>query len=134
MEKQKEVQRLEQERMNTEVIRFKEAIDNYETTPGRKLEIQKLFFTDHTKPSKYNELLESIRSNYSHLLQFADLLLDYDKDKGFNFSRFKTQGKASASKGLREVLEAHMQNSKTQIRGSSYAPKDDFDWEKFISI
>lgn len=121
------------ERIKQEAKKFNDSFNSYQTTQTRKAQIQGLFQAAPSQKNKYTTLLDSIQSNYSHLLQFADLLLDYDPDKGFNIERFQKQATTNKTKSLKDALDNRIRETRPKLKGSlSDKEANDFDFEKFL--
>jgi len=97
---------------------------------ARKSRLQTFMFT----PVKYeegystglNRTIQQVTSNPEHLVQLADLLADYNPDKGFSFERLKTQLSTETNKNFKEIINRI--DSKSKVKGSpSKQIKEDFD-------
>ncbi len=77
---------------------------------------------------------DAIQSNPEHFIQLADLLLDYDPQKGIAFQRFEKKSNTTMAKGLKQALEETVSakvasmNSSSQISQNGQA----IDWSQFI--
>lgn len=82
----------------------------------RKSKIQAFMFNPIKKGTEvltdYERNLRNIAKNPKHLVQLADIIFDYDNEKGINLERFKKIGESSANKSLKEKLENKMNNLK----------------------
>jgi hypothetical protein len=132
---QKERIKEEQETIQNRAKEFNQKFEEYKTTPERKIKIESIFKQDTSGEVKFNKIIRDVKSNYEHLLQLADLLVDYDSTKGFNLDRFTKKVESEKVKGLRDILESKIKDSKTQVKGSAVKPtNDDFDFEKFLNL
>ena len=135
LERQQTAANEERQRIQAEATKFNQAFDTYKAPKERKDKIQSLFQNSSNGTVKFNEVLSSVKSNYEHLLQLSDLLVDYDPAKGFNLDRFAKKAETDKVKGLRDILEAKTKDTKTQIKGGSTpSSNDNFDFEKFINL
>lgn len=125
----------EQETIQSRAKEFNQKFEEYKTTPERKNKIESIFKADPSGEVKFNKVIKDVKSNYEHLLQLADLLVDYDPKTGFNLDRFTKKVESEKVKGLRDILESKIKDSKTQVKGSTVKPtNDDFDFEKFLNL
>lgn len=104
---------------------------------ARKNKVKSFLFnlsgTNDNVSTQFDRVLLSISSNKEHLTQLADILLDYDLNKGFNMERFYKKGSSQATKGLRDKLEDLSSNTKTKVTGTtSKVHENQFDWEEFL--
>lgn len=90
--------------------------------------------------TEYSRVLQSIQSNPDHLAQLADLLFDYDKDKGISYQRFEKSAKTTLTKDLKRHLE---QSTSSKVNGlvipgkalknsQSNNKTEDIDWKAFL--
>lgn len=80
----------------------------------------------------FSRTIKKISANPEHLVQLADILADYDEEKGLDLKRFLKKGKTEATKTLKERLE-EVTDSKTKVTGKgSKVQKQNFDWEEFL--
>lgn len=109
----------------TEVI---QALPNVDKT--RKSRLQTFMFT----PVKYeegystglNRTIQQVTSNPEHFVQLADLLADYNPDKGFSFERLKTQIETQKNKNFKDIIDKL--ESKSKVKGTPAKQiKEDFD-------
>jgi hypothetical protein len=73
--------------------------------------------------------LNDLGKNPDHVVQLADLLLDYDPKKGINLDRFISMGKSQKTKEIKKQLDDTTRDRKIGGRRGSRATKG-FDWEK----
>ncbi len=113
-----------------------EAIDSHEDE-ARRSKIKAFFFNQVEKPdggatTEFDMVLSSIKDNPEHFVQLADILLDYDRKKGFSMERYKTQGKTQATRKLSSILGDKL-NSKSKVKSNtSESKQEDFDWKNYI--
>jgi len=91
--------------------------------------------------TEYQRVLQSIQSNPDHLAQLADLLYDYDKEKGITYQRFEKNAKTTLTKDLKRHLE---QSTSSKVNGlvipgkslknsqTSKTTANDIDWKAFL--
>lgn len=129
----------EQQRQQAEETRrnISQIIDDYEAIQtNRKGKVKAFLFNtvtrDGTPNTDFNRVLQQISSNQEHLVQLADLLLDYDPKKGLKLDRFVSASKSKAAQQLRDKLES-LDDTKTKVSGKgSKVPKSSFNWEEFL--
>ena len=85
--------------------------------------------------TQFNKTLRTIASNPEHVVQLADLLLDYDSKTGFNLKRFTKKAATKAASNLKEQLESMASNNRNNISAGSVADSTikDFDFEAFLA-
>jgi hypothetical protein len=78
---------------------------------------------------------EAIQKNPEHLIQLADLLMDYDKEKGIAYTRFEKKSQTTLNKGLKKALEetvnAKVASFSNAGKSTSSSKITEFDWSKF---
>jgi len=90
--------------------------------------------------TEYQRTLQSIQNNPDHLAQLADLLFDYDKEKGISYTRFEKNAKTTLTKDLKRQLESstsakvHGINvpNRTNLKASQASKTDEIDWKAFL--
>lgn len=121
----------EQTEKITKVI---EALPNVEKSYRNRL--QTFMFT----PVKYeegystqlNRAINQITANPEHFVQLADLLAQYNPEKGFNFERVKAQVKTETNKQFKDII--NKLDSKVKIKSSSTEKLgENFDWDAWIN-
>jgi len=76
--------------------------------------------------TQLNRAINQITSNPEHFVQLADLLAQYNPDKGFSFEKIKSQLKTDNNIKFKEIIDKL--DSKSKVKGtSSQRVKDDFD-------
>jgi hypothetical protein len=78
--------------------------------------------------SEFQRVLSSIQNNPSHLIQLADLLMDYDKAKGLAYERFEKKAETKLTQSLKENLNKTIKAKVGQIKGSD----EPINWAKFM--
>lgn len=68
------------------------------------------------KDTGFNRTLQQVAANPEHLIQLADMLLDYDSKKGFNVERLQEKSKAAAIRTFKEQLDA-VTGAKAKVSG-----------------
>lgn len=82
----------------------------------------------------YNRTLKSIQNNPEHIAQLADILLDYDPNKGIVLDRFNNQVKSNTVKSIKQQLQEARSNVKPNISGNPSVPKgNNFDWDSYLN-
>jgi len=104
---------------------------------ARKQKIKNFLFNEkRTRDGSYtdyNLALNNISKSPDHMAQLADLLLDYNKDTGFDFSRFTQKAKTAAVKNLRAQLDEIKSNAKVGMNANpSKTTKPDFDLASYL--
>lgn len=121
-----------------QVQALNESIEKF-PDPVRQSKIKAFFFNAVEKPqggksTEFDLVLSSIKDNPQHLVQLADIFLEYDPKAGFNLERYIKQGKTQATKKLSTLLEDKL-NSKSKVKGtgSESQTKDNFDWKDYFN-
>jgi hypothetical protein len=83
---------------------------------------------DDGKATDFQRALNQIQTNPEHLIQLADLLMDYDKVKGLKYERFENKATTRVTKDLKAKLEQTVSKKLGSIGNSS----KEIDWAKFI--
>lgn len=84
--------------------------------------------------TQFNRTLKNIAANKEHLVQLADILLDYDPKTGIKLDRIQRKESTKATQSLRQKLEEITSNTKTKVTGaSSKTDTNRFDWEQFLN-
>lgn len=139
-------QQLEQQRAKEEAQRQKmealaSAIDDNPGIQGkRKNSVKSFFFNEYTNDkgeryTKYIKTLQDIASNTEHLAQLGDILLDYDKKKGFSFDRFERKGKSKAISNFQASLEDKISSARSKVKGKKKTEKPsqpEIPWEQVL--
>ena len=98
-----------------EVIQESKAI-----VPQRKNKVKAFMFNvseiNGHKDTGFNRTLQQVAATPEHLIQLADMLLDYDPKKGFNVDRLREKSKAAAIRTFKEQLDA-VTGVKTKVSG-----------------
>lgn len=104
--------------------------------PSRRNKVRTFFFnpvkTQQGETTAFNATISSILSNPEHQAQLADLLLDYDPEKGFTTDRFEKRVKSKATQSFQQLMHDKI-NPKTKVKGNSAKPQTDFDWDNFLN-
>jgi hypothetical protein len=133
-------QEREREAQQVEVINKarKEILDTIEKSSlpkNRQAEIKDLLFSeqrmeDGTAASPIALKLDNILNTPQHLLQLAEILIDYSYQNGFDFSTLKKKLGSQAVNDFKKTLK----NTFTTPGAGVAAPvKDAFDWDKFFT-
>jgi hypothetical protein len=78
--------------------------------------------------SEFQRVLASIQSNPNHLIQLADLLMDYNKEKGLAYERFEKKAETKLTQSLKTNLNKTIKAKVGQIKGSD----EPINWAKFL--
>lgn len=79
----------------------------------------------------YQRTLQNIQSNPEHLAQLADLLMDYDKEKGISYNRFERKAKTTLTRDLKTHLDQTVADKVPSLVPGKNS-KDDIDWKAFL--
>lgn len=131
--KQEEQEKMLIKQQTEKITKVIENLPNVEKTHKNRL--QTFMFT----PVKYeegystqlNRTINQITSNPEHFVQLADLLAQYNPDKGFSFEKIKSQLKTESNIKFKDIIDKL--DSKSKVKGStSPRVKDDFDWDSWM--
>lgn len=91
-------------------------------------------FEGGNKETQFNRVLKNIASNPEHLVQMADLLLDYDNKKGFTLDRFTRRAATKGAKTLKDQLQSITNNRNNINEGTAVTVTNtqDFPWDAFL--
>lgn len=81
--------------------------------------------------TRLNYTLQNIFQNPKHLVQLADVLLDYDPDKGITSSRIEAKLKSKASKSFNQLVHEKLDSVPKGRKPASASEK--FDLEAYIN-
>jgi len=136
----------EQERREAEARRayqirttIANAIDTTPVIPDtRKAAVKSFLFNEVAKgkevTTNYNRVLASIQNNPEHMAQLADILMDYDSNRGIVLDRFNNQVKSNAVKSIKQQLLDAKSNIKPTVSGTPGAPpSQNFDWDAYMA-
>jgi hypothetical protein len=76
--------------------------------------------------TEFGRAISSIANNPEHLVQLADILLDYDPKKGLSLDRVKSKLTSEATSSLQQKLEEAANKTKVSGKGSKI-PTSQFD-------
>ena len=117
---------------------FQKAIVDTQFIPGkRKNKVKAFMFNEISRDGNtntdYNRVLSQISSKPEHVVQLADILMDYSTEKGFSMERFERRGKSKANTSFRKSLEAKI-DPKSKVSGkSNIKPEENVDWEALLT-
>ena len=80
------------------------------------------------KATDFQRVLNQIQTNPEHLVQLADLLMDYDSKKGLKYERFQKKATTKVTEDLKSKLEQVVSK-----KISSIGETKEIDWTKFLS-
>lgn len=127
-------QKEEQERQEA-LKQYRESVSKAVTSSesiasARKGRVQAFLFNPVTKgdstDTDFNRALVQISSNPQHLVQLADILLDYSPDRGINLERLNRRKKSEAVSEIRKKLES-ITDIQNKMRGSQKPSNTNFD-------
>jgi hypothetical protein len=141
-EAKKQFDKQQTELMNDRLKKEKEERQNYINTiksnenipTERKQKVQNFIINKVTLSNgmQVNGLVKALNElgkNPEHVVQLADILLDYDPNKGLDLNRFVALGKSQKTKEIKKQLDDTTRDRKIGGRRGSRATKG-FDWEK----
>lgn len=144
-EQKEELVRKQQESVKQQEEKAKEfndaivkAIDTVDAIPAeRKGKVRNFIYSQVTKANQtdtdFNRTIRSILSTPEHYVQLADILMDYDSQKGFTFERFVSKGKSAANTEFRRKLdEALSPRDKVSKTSSVKSDVSQIDWTKLL--
>lgn len=110
------------------------SIASIDTDASRKNKLRAFFFNevelDNRKATEFDLVINSIKSNPSHMVQLADILLEYTSKDGFNMERFTKKGETKATKTFEKLLEQKL-DPKTKSTRDTIKAAEDFNWDEF---
>jgi hypothetical protein len=131
--KEKEAKIRQQEQEKTQI---KESLKDFDTSKQTKIEallFNPMKYEDQVT-TEFNYYLNKIATNPKHLVQLADLLVDYSPEKGFNLDRFEQRVITKKTQSLKALIESKMDPRKQASSGSNPSPKGDhFPFDKFLN-
>lgn len=137
LERDNKAKELEQnfQKFKSDITKAVSELDQIPTTRKGKVQAFLLNMSqrDSSIDTDFNRTLKLISTNPTHIAQLADILLDYDPQKGINQDRLLKKQKTAAVSDLRKKLETIASSPSAhsnQARGKS---KENFDWEIFIT-
>jgi hypothetical protein len=80
------------------------------------------------KATDFQRALNQIQTNPEHLIQLADLLMDYDKKDGLKYQRFESKAITRVNKDLKAKLEQTVAKKIGSIGNTT----KEIDWSKFV--
>lgn len=109
--------------------------DSSAVQTSRKKKVRNFMFNatakDGITDTHLNHTIRRIASNPDHFIQLADLLMDYDADRGFSFDRYVKKASSQATSSLKKKLEDALE-PKAKVKGSAKSEETSFDWEEFL--
>lgn len=121
------------ERYKEQVTRLSTAIESSGLEKSRQNKVRAFLFNpikvDTQETTSYAYTINRILNNPEHLIQFADLLADYNPEKGLDFTRFEKRVKTKATQTFKEVINSQLDS---KFKGSTKTTKEDFDWDSFL--
>ena len=127
-----QARKVEAQKRATEITKL---IDESKSDSLRKNRLKNILFLPVEKNGKttteFNASLDSILQNPEHLIQFAELVADYDPRVGFNFSRLSKQINTQSTTKFRDLVQAKL-GDKITIKGNPAKQKDDLDLSQWL--
>jgi hypothetical protein len=139
IEQQKQIEENQKAQLKDYNDKLESGIKNANFVPiDRKPKLKNFMFNTIRKEdgakSEMVRNFEAIQKNPEHLIQLADLLMDYDKEKGIAYTRFEKKSQTTLNKGLKKALEETV-NAKVASFSSAgktgTAKVAEIDWSKF---
>jgi hypothetical protein len=134
----------DQARINEEKTRYEQQvelinsnIEKYKAEDARKNKIKSMFFNpikgdDGNELTVFSHKINNIVKNPEHLVQLADLLLEYDSSKGFDFDRLQALHQTKKVKTLKELIT---EGEKTPKKASGTTlSSSDKNWDKYFEF
>lgn len=107
--------------------------ENNEFDINRKNRIKSfLLVPTNGNDTGFETALDAVYENPQHKIQLANILADYDPKIGFNFDRIQKKLQNKATQSFKELINSKLE-PKSQIKGTSKASKEDFDWDNFFT-
>lgn len=117
-----------QQYINT--IKSNENIPNERKQKIQNFIVNKVTMSNGMQVNGLVRALNELGKNPEHVVQLADLLLDYDPSKGIDLNRFVAMGKSQKTKEIKKQLDDTIKDRKIGGRKGSRANRA-FDWEKW---
>lgn len=116
----------------SDIISSSEFIPEARKSKVKNLLINKIRTDDNRITTLFNQKLQQIGANKSHLVQLADFVAEYDAKTGFNLDRAIKQAGTSSTKKVRAKLEEILNPSNSMDRSNPSVKKKQFDWGAFV--
>lgn len=114
------------------------ALESSELPKDRKARVRNFMYSPITRgpqgtDTDFNRAIRSALTNPAHRVQLADMLMDYDPEKGFTFERFVSKGKSAANTEFRKKLDEAL-SPKERVSRTSPVKSDvsQIDWSKLL--
>lgn len=88
---------------------------------------------DDRYTTRLNYTLSSILKNPQHVVQLADLLLEYTPEKGITTTRIEQKVKSKATESLRTLVDKQLSSERAKSRKTATPPKQTFNWGNFLN-
>ena len=88
---------------------------------------------DDKYTTRLNYTLSSILKNPQHVVQLADLLLEYTPEKGITTTRIEQKVKSKATESLRTLVDKQLSSERAKSRKTATPPKQTFNWGNFLN-
>lgn len=133
LEAQKEQKRLQEEQKKQFTSSIANSIEELQTPPARKAQLKSMMMAplkhNDQVTTKFSIVLSKVYSNPKHLTQLADILLDYDEDKGLPLDRLARKKVTSDIDEFRRQLKEAEKVKPTSVTKS---PVSNFNWDGFL--
>jgi hypothetical protein len=138
-EEEKKLQEREiqlRQQKETERKEVEKIVDNLSIEPERKSKLKGFINNEmnvrkgHPSTNHFLYTLRLIGQNREHMIQLADILLDYNPEKGLTLDSIKKSATTKAASNIKEKLDA-ISLSPSQTSTPQTNPKSNqFDWDK----
>lgn len=129
-EKQREEKLQERKKLFHELVDSKDDIQ--ETRKGKvKAFLTNLQWSKGQQPSTmFDRTIRKVFQKPEHVVQLADLLMDYSEEDGFNYERFVKKASTEATTKVKKEIDKHTKG-KPQGRTAPPGNITKFDWKKW---
>lgn len=123
--------------VETQTQMLSDEITALEVDSARKNKLKAFLFNpikvDNESTTHYAYTIKRILSDPKHLVQLADILTDYDPQKGINLERFEKRIKTKNTQSVQNLIREQL-DKKPVVKGTNKSAKEDFDWESFLNL
>jgi len=135
-QRQQDLERQQEEQERELRHTFSSIIDEMEILEDKRRGKLKAFLNNKQlrrgqQPStQFQRTIAKVQQNPEHIVQLADILMDYDPEQGFNFKRLEQKVKTKNNSNIKSRLDGVF-NPSDQARSGRYTPgsTSSFDWE-----
>ena len=110
-----------------------------ELDSARQSKIEAILFnpikTEDGVTTEFNYYLNKISATPKHLVQLADLLVDYNPEKGFNLERFEQRVLSNKTKAFRALIDSKSGPKRATSQGATPPRTEEshFPFDKFLN-